>query len=363
MYEMSAPNLGPTGPQTNTAPVVNAGADQTITLPASATLNGTITDDGQPNPPGATTAQWSMVSGPGTVSFADPKAVDTTASFSAGGTYVLRLTGNDSALTAADDVTITVNPTSGGTNTAPVVSAGADQTITLSGAAHLAGTVTDDGKPNATTTITWSKVSGPGTVTFTTPNAASTDASFSLTGAYTLRLSASDGALTTTDDVNVTVNADAGGGTNLVANSGFETATTGWKASTGALTRVASPHTGSWAGAMTNTGSSSVTCQLNDSPNWVASTTAGTYTATAWVKSDAAGSGTTVRLRFREYDSAGTNLGTKESTIVLSTSYQQVVLTYTPTAAGSTLDFNVLRSSTPAGALCYNVDDISIVKN
>jgi hypothetical protein len=114
---------------------------------------------------------------------------------------------------------------------------------------------------------------------------------------------------------------------------------------------------------MRNTGTTSVTCQLNDSPNWVTSTTAGTYTATAWVKGDAAGAGSTVRLRFREYNSAGTNLGSKEASIVLSTAYQQVVLTYTPTAAGSTLDFNVLRGSTPAGALCYDVDDISIVKN
>ena len=366
MYEMSAPNLGPTGPQTNTAPVVNAGADQTITLPSSASLNGTVTDDGLPNPPGATTSTWSQASGPGTVTFADPSKPVTTASFSAAGTYVLSLAGNDSALTTADNITVVVNPATG-INSAPKVDAGPDQTITLSGAANLAGTVTDDGLPNppATTTITWSKVSGPGTVTFTTPNAASTDARFSVTGTYVLALKGDDSALSATDQVQVIVNADSGGGggTNLVTNSGFETATTGWKASTGALTRVASPHTGSWAGAMTNTGSSSVTCQLNDSPNWVTSTTAGTYTATAWVKSDAAGSGTTVRLRFREYDSAGTNLGTKESTIVLSTSYQQVVLTYTPTAAGSTLDFNVLRSSTPAGALCYNVDDISIVKN
>jgi hypothetical protein len=179
-----------------------------------------------------------------------------------------------------------------------------------------------------------------------------------------LRLSGSDGALTTTDDVTVTVNpAEGGGGTNLAGNSGFETALTGWKASTGALTRVAVPHTGGWAGEMRNTGTTSITCQLNDSPNWVTSTTAGTYTATAWVKGDAAGAGSTVRLRFREYNSAGTNLGSKEASVVLSTAYQQVVLTYTPTAAGSTLDFNVLRGSTPAGALCYDVDDISIVKN
>ena len=178
-----------------------------------------------------------------------------------------------------------------------------------------------------------------------------------------LRLSGSDGALTTTDDVTVTVNpAGGGGGTNLAGNPGFETALTGWKASTGALTRVAVPHTGAWAGEMTNTGTTSVTCQLNDSPNWVTSTTAGTYTATAWVKGNAAGAGSTVRLRFREYNSAGTNLGSKEASVVLTTGYQQVVLAYTPTAAGSTLDFNVLRGSTPAGAVCYDVDDISIVE-
>ncbi len=81
------------------------------------------------------------------------------------------------------------------------------------------------------------------------------------------------------------------------------------------------------------------------------------------MKGDAAGNGSTVRLRFREYNSAGTNLGSKEASVVLTTGYQQVVLTYTPTAAGSTLDFNVLRGSTPAGALCYDVDDISIVVN
>ncbi len=365
MYELSAPNLGPTGPQTNQPPSVSAGPDQTITLPAEASLNGTVTDDGLPD--GTLTRTWSKVSGPGTVTFDDASKEDPTASFGAAGSYVLRLTASDGALTTADDVTVTVNPTSGA-NAAPTVNAGPDQTITLSGAASLQGSVTDDGLPNSpgNLTITWSKLNGPAnsTVTFANASSAQTTARFNVIGTYTLRLTGSDGALTTTDDVTVTVNADTGGGgTNLVGNAGFETATTGWKASTGALTRVASPHTGSWAGAMTNTGSSSVTCQLNDSPNWVTSTTAGTYTATAWVKSDAAGNGSTVRLRFREYDSAGTNLGSKESTIVLSTSYQSVTLSYTPTAAGSTLDFNVLRSSTPAGALCYNVDDISIVKN
>ena len=85
-----------------------------MTLPASASLDGTVTDDGLPNPPGATTPTWSKVSGPGTVTFGNADAVDTTATFSAAGTYVLRLSATDSALSAADDVTVTVSPASGG---------------------------------------------------------------------------------------------------------------------------------------------------------------------------------------------------------------------------------------------------------
>ena len=384
-------------PPTNTAPVVSAGPDQSITLPASASLDGTVTDDNLPNPPGTTTSTWTKVSGPGTVTFTNPNAVDTTASFSAAGTYVLRLTANDGALSTSDDVTVTVaaaggssttldvpiragaddaeeNNSSGAvslgssdlelttdgstvqtvglrftnvtvprgatitnayvqfsvdevstgtaslnvaaqaadtaaafttatqnissrprtaaiawtpaswptvgargtdqrtpnlaapltavvqrggwtsgnalaliitgtgrrtadafedtpaptlhleyttsgtpTNTAPVVSAGPDQSITLPASASLDGTVTDDNLPNppGTTTSTWTKVSGPGTVTFTNPNAVDTTASFSAAGTYVLRLTANDGALSTSDDVTVTVAAAGGSSTTL----------------------------------------------------------------------------------------------------------------------------------------------------
>ena len=72
-----------------------AGPDQTITLPNAVTLDGTVSDDGLPTPPGVVTTTWSQVSGPGTVTFADAAAVDTTASFPVDGTYVLRLTADD----------------------------------------------------------------------------------------------------------------------------------------------------------------------------------------------------------------------------------------------------------------------------
>jgi hypothetical protein len=95
-----------------------------------------------------------------------------------------------------------------------VVDAGPDRSITLPASASLAGVVSDDGLPNppAQVTTTWSKVNGPGTVTFTAPGSPTTSATFSTSGSYALRLSATDGALTTSDEVTVTV-AAAGGGT------------------------------------------------------------------------------------------------------------------------------------------------------
>jgi hypothetical protein len=60
------------------------------------------------------------------VTFADPAAVDTTASFSAAGIYVLRLTANDGALAASDDVTITVNAAGAATIVESRVAVGSD---------------------------------------------------------------------------------------------------------------------------------------------------------------------------------------------------------------------------------------------
>ena len=80
----------------NRPPVVDAGADQVVTLPASATLSGTVSDDGLPSGSTVTTT-WATVSGPGTVTFADPGAATTTAQFSTAGTYQLRLTAGDAS--------------------------------------------------------------------------------------------------------------------------------------------------------------------------------------------------------------------------------------------------------------------------
>lgn len=90
-------------------------------------------------------------------------------------------------------------------NAAPMVNAGIDQVITLPALASLLGVVTDDGLPTGSLTTSWTKVSGPGTVVFTTPVQPATMASFSMEGVYVLRFSASDSSLSASDDVTVTV--------------------------------------------------------------------------------------------------------------------------------------------------------------
>ena len=70
-------------------------------------LDGTVTD-GEQTPTGS----WSVVSGPAAVGFDDAGAIDTTATFTQAGTYVLRLTGDDGYEQTTDDVTIVINAVS-----------------------------------------------------------------------------------------------------------------------------------------------------------------------------------------------------------------------------------------------------------
>jgi len=152
----------------------------------------------------------------------------------------------------------------------------------------------------------------------------------------------------------------------FVRNPGFEVDVSGWNTAgsgTGiTLTRVAGGHSGSWAAKLTNAGSSVNTCLLNDSPDWVRPTSAGTYVGSMWVRADTAGK--PLKLRFREYTiSSGALLGTATAQVTLTTSWQQVTVTYTITSPGSTLDFNAYLSSAdaPPGA-CFYADDAAVLR-
>jgi uncharacterized repeat protein (TIGR01451 family) len=185
-------------PPPNTAPVVNAGADRVVPT-HSTTLSGSARDDGLPNPPGTLVYSWTKLSGPGSVTFGNANAANSTADFSSGGVYVLQLSASDGALAGTDTVALTVNK-------APSVNAGADQAITLPDAVGLSGFASDDGIPGPAISTTWSKASGPGTVTFGDVHALTTTASFSNPGTYSLTLSASDTVFTHSDSMTVTAN-------------------------------------------------------------------------------------------------------------------------------------------------------------
>jgi hypothetical protein len=372
------PNTG------NRPPQVDAGADQSLTtsvFPLAVSLNGSVTDDGLPNPPGFVTLTWSQVSGPGNVWFDSSVSPSTTVHLPGVGIYALRLTASDSELQSSSDLIVTVTRTTssltllaqgsvwnyrvtgvelpsnwmhpafddsnwprgpaklgygdgdeatvigfgpdpnnkyvttffrrtfavsnaasvsalkvglrrddggivylngtevfrsnmpegdisfttlasnvvGGAeettfyeqavdptllveganvlavrihqvnlsssdlgfdlyctgtafpaNTAPTVNAGPDQAIVLPNVALLSGQVSDDGLPipPGQVTSTWSKLHGPGTVTFANPYVPRTAVSFSLPGTYTLRLTANDGASIVTDAMTMTVTGD-----------------------------------------------------------------------------------------------------------------------------------------------------------
>lgn len=164
-------------------------------------LNGTVSDDGLPS--NTLTTTWTRVSGPGAVTFSAPNAAVTQATMTVPGTYVLRLSASDGALSSFDDVTVTITVP----NKPPVVNAGPDINAVMMSSVSLNGTVADDGKPAGTVTAKWSRVSGPanGRVTFQDPTKPATLVSFDRQGTYVLQLSASDSQHASTDRVQVGV--------------------------------------------------------------------------------------------------------------------------------------------------------------
>lgn len=92
----------------NRAPTASAGPDLALATLGPVLLDGSVTDDGLPNPPGVFNATWNILSGPGSVAFENVNAPKTSATFSQGGTYQLRLSVTDGELTASDDLQVVV---------------------------------------------------------------------------------------------------------------------------------------------------------------------------------------------------------------------------------------------------------------
>lgn len=209
----------------NVLPVVNAGADQTITLPAnSLTLAGTATDsDGS-----IVGWEWTKASGPVSFSLATPNAAQTLVNSLVEGiyTFVLKVTDNSGAV-ARDTVKVTVNALPAlpvPANIAPVATAGTDQNITLPvNSVILTGTATDaDGN---IASMAWTKISGPAQYSIVTPNGSQTTVSNLAQGVYLFEYTAYDNqGAAGRDTVSVTVNAAPQAPVNKapVANAGAD---------------------------------------------------------------------------------------------------------------------------------------------
>ncbi|MCC7475688.1 MAG: DNRLRE domain-containing protein [Pirellulales bacterium] len=100
------------GPPTNVAPTVIAGPDTTATVDVAKMLSGTVGDDGLPTPAQLSVA-WSVLSGPGAVTFGNSALAATTATFASAGTYLLQLAANDGLLTSTDQLSIVVSAPGG----------------------------------------------------------------------------------------------------------------------------------------------------------------------------------------------------------------------------------------------------------
>jgi RHS repeat-associated protein len=159
---------------------------------------------------------WTLLSGPAAVVFSSPGALTTTTVFPAAGTYVVQFEVSNGYSNIATSLTVTATYV----NRPPVVTVGANQTITAPNlTATVVGNVTDDGLPaGGTLTGTWSLVSGPAAVTIETPTTtspepgpltASSPIVFSYPGTYVFQLDVSDGRIDSLANTTITVNPPA----------------------------------------------------------------------------------------------------------------------------------------------------------
>jgi len=138
----------------NSAPVANAGADQSAFISDTLTLDGSGSSDVDGD---ALTYTWSLIDSPAgsSASLSDSTAVNPTLTLDLPGSYVAQLVVNDGAVDSGPDTIIITTE-----NSAPVANAGPDQTLFVWDAAILDGGGSSDVDGNSLTFI-WSLTSLP----------------------------------------------------------------------------------------------------------------------------------------------------------------------------------------------------------
>jgi len=196
---------------------------------------------------------------------------------------------------------------------------------------------------------------GDGSAPITQAGASATH-TYTKAGSFTVTVTATD-----TAHLSSSATAPVTSQQNLVSNGGFETNTAGWVTGNSSVssTRVSGGHSGNFSDRIANNGTAAVTCTLDDSPNSVALSAAGTYTATMWVKGGLAGS--VLSLRLRELGSGATVVGSATATVSLTASWQLITVSYAVKQPGATaLDLNAFVGNVAAGAVAFFADDVTL---
>jgi len=300
-------------------------------------------------------ASYTFDFGDGSAAVGPQSGATATHTYSRSGTFVVTVTVTDTAhLSSSAGTQVTVTDAADNPPAAALRVTPSSGSVPLAVTADASASTDTDTSPIASYTFDF----GDGSAVVGPQAAATAKHTYSRTGTFVVTVTVTDTAgLSSSAGTQVTVTGSA----NLVGTPGFEADTSGWRpsGSGAALNRVSGGHSGGWAAKLTRSGIFSSSCVLNDQPNWVATTSAGTYHGSIWVRADAAGA--TLRLRFRE-SSSGTQVGSATQTITMTTSWQQVTVSYVPVSPGnSTLDFNAYISSAPTGT-CFYADDASITR-
>ncbi|MBW2268712.1 MAG: serine hydrolase [Deltaproteobacteria bacterium] len=134
-YTVIEPFIAHIAQSVNQPPQADAGPDATASPPQyQVTLSGAFSDDAFPGYP--VTATWSVLSGPGGVSFSDPQSLAATATFSRAGVYTLVLSADDGEFAAVDITSVSV------LDTLDVIGSALGGSITVAIEGHAVGITT-----------------------------------------------------------------------------------------------------------------------------------------------------------------------------------------------------------------------------
>ncbi|MCC5789698.1 MAG: immunoglobulin domain-containing protein [Opitutales bacterium] len=106
--EVVDPELVPDNTGDNIGPIVHSGEARTVDRGWLVELEGSYTDDGFPDPPGAVSLQWRLADGPEAITFSDEGVTEPTLIFPEAGDYRIRLQADDGLIETAHEVLITV---------------------------------------------------------------------------------------------------------------------------------------------------------------------------------------------------------------------------------------------------------------